>query len=249
MRNKSKALQNFQNLIHENELLKNSKIGSTEFTEWQNSVLSALRFYFGDDTQHIKTFQKISFSPIAFSLTGDNNENFRRSLHSGLDEAKGFLKSVIREITDFWEDTNDFQKNISETSEKIKRKKIDSKTIFAIMSFDSEMEHIYEGMQAAGNKYDLKVIRVKDELGDYKITDKIIELINNSFLIIADLTKERPNVYFELGYSRGVEKTIITTAKRGTKLHFDVKDWSCIFYDDSRELEKELIKNIEHYLK
>jgi len=65
-------------------------------------------------------------------------------------------------------------------------------------------------------------------------------MIHKARLIVADLMHEMPNVYFELGYARGIGKTVITTAREGTKLHFDVKDLNCMFYNDSRELEQEL---------
>lgn len=116
----------------------------------------------------------------------------------------------------------------------------DPKLVFVIISFTSDMDSIFEGIQAAGQIHGLRVERVKDVLGDYRITDKIIEMIHNARLIVADLTHEIPNVYFELGYARGLGKTIITTAREGTKLHFDVKDWTCTFYNDSRVLERHL---------
>lgn len=88
--------------------------------------------------------------------------------------------------------------------------------------------------------------RVKDVHGDYRITDKIIEMINEARLIIVDLSHERPNVYFELGYARGLKKTVVTIAREATTLHFDVKDWTCIFYRDSRDLERKLKDRLEY---
>jgi hypothetical protein len=67
-------------------------------------------------------------------------------------------------------------------------------------------------------------------------------------LIVADLSFERPNVYFELGYARGFGRTVITIAKKGTNVHFDVKDWVYIEYIDSRELEKKLKQRFEYEL-
>ncbi len=125
----------------------------------------------------------------------------------------------------------------------------DENLVFVIISFSSDMEAVFEGIQAAGDKHGLRVERVKDVMGDYRITDKIIEMIQKSRLIVADLTHERPNVYFELGYARGLGKTVITTAREGTAVHFDVKDWTCTFYNDSRVLERHLIKRFEFELR
>jgi nucleoside 2-deoxyribosyltransferase len=121
----------------------------------------------------------------------------------------------------------------------------DPSLIFVIASFREEMEPIFEGIEAAAKACELSAKRVKDVLGDYKVTDQLITMIRQAQYVVADLSYERPNVYFELGYARGLGKRVITIARKGTQLHFDVKDWTCIFYDDSRNLEKELIKRFE----
>jgi hypothetical protein len=51
-----------------------------------------------------------------------------------------------------------------------------------------------------------------------------------------------PNVYFELGYARGLGKTVITILRAGTRAHFDVRDWTYLEYIDSRPLEEDLIE-------
>jgi len=125
------------------------------------------------------------------------------------------------------------------------QKSVKSNLVFVIIAFQDDMKFIFEGIQAVAKKYSLDAKRVSDVPGDYKITDKIIEMIHSAKFIVADLTHERPNVYFELGYARGVGKKVYTIAKKGTKIHFDVKDWKCIFYDDSRELETKLDKEFK----
>lgn len=126
---------------------------------------------------------------------------------------------------------------------------VPSNLVFVIISFSSDMDPIFEGIKAAAEKNGLVAKRVKDVQGDYRITDKIIEMIRDSRLIVADLTYERPNVYFELGYARGLCKTIISTARDRTKLHFDIKDWTCQFYGDSRVIEKYLTERFAYELK
>ena len=116
------------------------------------------------------------------------------------------------------------------------------------MSFAPEMEPIFEGIRAAGRTYDQRVERVKDVPGDYRITDKILEMIERARLIVADLTHERPNAYFELGYARGIGKSVITVVREGTPVHFDVKDWTYETYNDSRVLEDKLRKRFSFEL-
>ena len=107
------------------------------------------------------------------------------------------------------------------------------------------MEPAFEAIEAAASKSGLVAKRVKDVLGDYKITDKILSMVGKAKCVVADLTHERPNVYFELGYARGLNKSVITTVRKDTNIHFDVKDWTYIEYDDSRNLERSLIERFK----
>lgn len=124
----------------------------------------------------------------------------------------------------------------------------DQRLVFVIMSFSDDMEPIFEGIKAAGGPLGLEVLRVMDVVGDYKITDQIVHMIRNARLVVADLTHERPNVYFELGYARGLGKRVITIARNDAQIHFDVKDWMYIPYTDSRILERDLRQRFEHEL-
>jgi hypothetical protein len=115
-----------------------------------------------------------------------------------------------------------------------------SNLVFVVMSFEEDMDPIFDGIKAAAEAAGLDAKRVKDVVGDYKIDTKLIDMLHKSCMVVVDLTHERPNVYFELGYARGLGKTVITTARQGTSLHFDVRSWTCDFYSDSRILEKRL---------
>src|ERR1700690_1111445 len=64
---------------------------------------------------------------------------------------------------------------------------IDPKLVFVIAPFRDDMEPIFEGIKVAGNSIGLNVKRVKDVIGDYRITDQIIQMINSASLIVADL--------------------------------------------------------------
>jgi nucleoside 2-deoxyribosyltransferase len=66
------------------------------------------------------------------------------------------------------------------------------------------------------------VTRSGQGLGTYSITEEIERLLNAAELVICDLSADRPNVYFELGYARALGKPLICTARRDTKLPFDV---------------------------
>ncbi len=106
------------------------------------------------------------------------------------------------------------------------RDMVDEKLVFVIASFQPDMEPAFEAIKAAASAVGLIAQRVKDVTGDYKISDKMLMMIRQARLIVADLTHERPNVYFELGYARGLGKTVITIMREGSTVHFDVQDWT-----------------------
>jgi len=118
---------------------------------------------------------------------------------------------------------------------------------FVLMSFNPELKETFEALQLAGKLANVKIKRIDEKRGDYVITEEIMNHIKKSPLIICDLTEERPNVYFELGYARGIGKKIILCAKIGTKLHFDVKQNHIICYRSSIDLQNQIIKELNDY--
>ena len=115
--------------------------------------------------------------------------------------------------------------------------------VFVLMSFNRSLNRVYHAMKTAGRLAgikDLRVERIDAKRGDYKITSEILRSIRAASLLVCDLTEERPNVYYELGYSRGIKKKVIHCAQKGTELHFDVKDFKTIFYEDPLDLQEQL---------
>ncbi len=77
------------------------------------------------------------------------------------------------------------------------------------------------------------------------LKSEIVEFIESSDIIVADLTNERPNCYLEVGYTMGLDKfrNLILTAredhnpdspnyqKGGHKIHFDLSGYDILFWD------------------
>jgi hypothetical protein len=102
------------------------------------------------------------------------------------------------------------------------------------------MDPVFDAVACAASSVGLRATRVKDLQGDYRLTDRILALLRAARIVVADLSHDRPNVYFELGYARGLGKTVITILRTGTVPHFDVHDWAYLEYADSRPLERQL---------
>lgn len=99
---------------------------------------------------------------------------------------------------------------------------------------------------------DFEAIRV-DKLNDANsITQTIIDHLENSELVIADISEHNPNVFFEMGYRTRTKKPIIHLKEKSENLPFDVTTIRTLEYDltdlDSvEEIKNRLIKTIETF--
>lgn len=122
--------------------------------------------------------------------------------------------------------------------------KVDPYLVFVLMAFDAKMDQVYEAIKTAGAlvpAVPLKVTRIDDAgLVDYRITDETLAFIRRAGVIVCDLSLERPNVYYELGFARGLGKRVISCATQGTKLHFDIKDFNTFIYHSPFDLQHRL---------
>lgn len=99
---------------------------------------------------------------------------------------------------------------------------------------------------------DLEAIRV-DQLNDANsITQTILEYLENSDLVIADITDHNPNVFYEMGFRARTKKPIIHLKPKNEKLPFDIHAIRTFEYDltdlDSvEEIKERLIKTIKTF--
>lgn len=114
--------------------------------------------------------------------------------------------------------------------------------VFIGMSFSGdEGGHVFTAIKAACTQLKLKARRVDENFTSGFIILEIIHLIELAEFIIFDLTYERPNVYYELGYAHGVgndPSNILLIAKAGTEIHFDIQGLRVQRYKSTRDLRK-----------
>lgn len=149
---------------------------------------------------------------------------------------------------------------------------IRTKQVFVAMPFKPELDFVYDAICDTVVKINrengtdlLQPIRIDKQIVgfSYDIVNEILENIQNAGLLIADLTEQNANVYYEVGYAQGLIKAKIGNTAEVLYLisnpdkpdepfataKFDVQHYKMIPYKNDGNGVNELKANLEKELK
>lgn len=105
---------------------------------------------------------------------------------------------------------------------------------FVLMPFsdDLDVQKVYvEYVKPTVEACALRCLRADNVYGVSGIMQSIWEAINQSRVIIADVTGRNPNVFYELGIAHTLGKPVVMMTQSMNDVPFDLKHLRCIVYD------------------
>ncbi len=127
---------------------------------------------------------------------------------------------------------------------------IDPFLVSVMMSFspgNKRLDDTYDAIERTlghvSKRY--RVERVDKAPGSPKIAEQFRRLTSRSGLVIVDLTENKTNVYYELGFIQANGKRCLITAAEGTDPSFYPREHRILFYQSARHLEQLLRPELE----
>jgi hypothetical protein len=122
--------------------------------------------------------------------------------------------------------------------------------LFVVMQFTNDFNNLYNDVIIpVSEKAGFEVIRADEFYSSTPILNDIIRSIKEASVIIADITPDNPNVFYEIGYSHAIKKpTILICDKIREKLPFDISSFRTLFYENSISGKSKIEKSLNKYL-
>lgn len=138
----------------------------------------------------------------------------------------------------------------SEQEDAVKRYNKSKNRVFVIMPFSPDFDDVWNGgIKRACEENGFAALRVDQVSLSSWITDDVKEFVKMSTTVIADVTRNNPNVMFELGYALGRGKDpIIVCQPPSEKIPFDISGIRHLEYQDSWQGIEQLSKNLKKFL-
>lgn len=118
--------------------------------------------------------------------------------------------------------------------------------IFVAMWFSEVADKTFAAIRDTIEKEGLKAYRIDKQEYNNNICDEMFAEIQRSSALIADYTGNRPNVYFEAGFAKGLGIPVIMLIPKSDldneekKPHFDIAQYNFIAYDGLDDLKQRL---------
>jgi hypothetical protein len=126
--------------------------------------------------------------------------------------------------------------------------RVDEDLCFVIMPFDASFAAVHQTIKGVVKDYArVKCVRADEISQSTQITDDIFDYIQRARFLVADVTGSNPNVFYEVGAFRALEKNVILLLQEGSEAPFDIRDIRYIRYSKSKL--PDLAASLKEYVK
>lgn len=121
---------------------------------------------------------------------------------------------------------------------------------FVVMQFSDEYNQLFdEVIKPTCEVRGFECVRANDKYTTNPIIQDIVESIHQSSVIIANITPDNPNVFYEVGFAHAISKpTILLCDRKREKLPFDLSGFRTLFYDNTIAGKSNIEKDLNKYL-
>lgn len=182
----------------------------------------------------------------------------RKFFENALTETFKIPEEKYSEFIDIFNESLTVAKLIEKNGDKIRVIDISSKTPGSLLDPDTEIKKLGKSVTISATDSCFVVMPFTAPLGDYynkiyepairkaglipvradqdifgtgKIVDQIWTGINSAKVLIAELTKRNPNVFYELGLAHALKKPVVLVSSNQEDVPFDLQHIRVIYYD------------------
>jgi nucleoside 2-deoxyribosyltransferase len=120
------------------------------------------------------------------------------------------------------------------TAHRVNLKSMPAPQVFVIAPFDTEGRRVQDTVQRAVEDAGFRVVPHRDSIRPgAELTSSILDSIRHADLIIADLSRQNPNVLYEVGFAHALRKSTILlfNIKSDYSLPSDLAGLQYLVYD------------------
>jgi hypothetical protein len=105
---------------------------------------------------------------------------------------------------------------------------------FVLMPFSTAFDDVYKlGIKETAASVGITAERVDEQIFQEGMLERIYRQIEVADVVIADMTGQNPNVFYEVGYAHAKGKLCILLTQRAEDIPFDLKHYRHIVYGSS----------------
>ena len=250
---KETAIRRLQQQLDEIPCLKQLRHGSLEFIEWQRNTRVAIAYTFGEESSQDNEFQRIGFSSYVITSDGRHENSSQEAYISGLDSAAAKLRSMVREIQEYWDDPREPSPSENPRNPGL----VNSNRVFLIHGRDRGTRDTVANFL---RKLELEPVILEEQPNRGRtIIEKFEEYVQGDFAIalltpddVGGLSNDelqpraRQNVIFEFGYCIGKfgRDRVLALVKEDPEIPSDYAGVLYILMDESGGWQMRLIREM-----